>query len=325
MTNSTDTEAGHSCWIVSDGRRGIENQALGLAEAVQAQMRAAGQSLDIHKVVTRKDGFVTLPDAPAPELWIGCGRAAIPLARKHRAIFPRCFFTYVQDPRTRHDDFDLIIAPEHDRLFRSNAIAMTGSPNRISAAQLDEARAAFRDRIDALPAPRAAVLIGGDSKRYKLTPAIADYLVTRLEALLDLDVSLMITVSRRTPARAAAILKTAFAEDDRVWFFDGEGDNPYFAFLAAADWVFVTEESTNMLVEAATAGKPVYALPLSGTPGKFALLHASLEGHDAMRPWMGRLDSWTYPRLEETERVARLLIARWMGQAQQPANKERAV
>jgi len=310
MGSTTQSGTPPVIWIVSDGRRGIENQALGLAEAVRDQLPGGAR---IERVITRKDGYVTLPDSPAPDLWIGCGRAAIPLVRKHRRIFPRCYFVYVQDPRYRHREFDLIIAPDHDRLRKPNAITMLGSPNRISTAQIDAAMAQFGDALDALPAPRAAVLIGGDSKRFKLTPEIADYLADRLTGLLDQGLSLMVTVSRRTPTAAAKRLKTALEGRERVWFFDGEGENPYFAFLGAADWIFVTEESTNMLVEAATIGKPVYALAMSGEPGKFGYLHAALEGHGALRPYLGQLERWEYPPLRETSRVAGELISHWQG------------
>ncbi|WP_417485015.1 mitochondrial fission ELM1 family protein [Maricaulis salignorans] len=299
------------CWVVSDGRRGIENQALGLAEAVQAQLAAAGTGMRIGRAVAHKDGSVALPDCGPPDLWIGCGRAAIKLAGRHRRTFTRCFFTYVQDPRTRYRDFDLILAPAHDRLTRPNALAMIGSPNRISATLLEDGRAGFAAQIEALAPPRAAVLIGGDSKRFRLTPRIADYLVKRLEGLLADNVSLMITASRRTPKALSDRLSQAFAGHPRVWLFDGEGENPYFAFLAAADWIFVTEESTNMLVEASATGKPVYALPMDGSAGKFTRLHAALEAHGAMRPWLGRLEKWSYTPLAETDRAAGLLINRW--------------
>ncbi len=298
-------------WVVSDGRRGIENQALGLAEAVASRLSTPCR---IERVVIRKGGLVALPAASRPDLWIGCGRAAVGLARKHRMIFPDAYFVYVQDPRGRHELFDLIIAPDHDRLVRSNVVTMIGSPNRISQAQLEEGRAQFADRIDALPAPRAAVLIGGASKRYKVTPRIADYLEARLHDLLEQGVSLMVTVSRRTPDDVRKGLSARFAGHDRVWFFDGEGENPYFAFLAAADWIFVTEESTNMLLEAGATGAPVYVLPMAGEPGKFARLHASLEGRNITRPYLGRLDRWDYQPLAETGRIADLLLKRWRGQ-----------
>ncbi|WP_203291895.1 mitochondrial fission ELM1 family protein [Maricaulis parjimensis] len=305
-------------WVVSDGRRGIENQALGLAEAVSD---ALGGVFQIERVVVHKGGLVALPAASHPDIWIGCGRAAIPLARKHRRIFPDTFFVYVQDPRGHYGEFDLIIAPDHDRLKRPNAISMIGSPNRISRAKLDEGRAEFAAQIDALPAPRAAVLIGGASKRFKVTPQIADYLEQRLDDLLALDVSLMLTVSRRTPDAIRDRLAERFADRERVWFFDGDGPNPYFAFLAAADWIFVTEESTNMLLEAGATGAPVYVLPMAGDPGKFARLHAALEGRDITRPYLGRLDRWTYAPLAETGRMAQALIRRW--RADQPAVAKR--
>ncbi|WP_339743258.1 mitochondrial fission ELM1 family protein [uncultured Maricaulis sp.] len=306
------------CWVVSDGRRGIENQALGLADAVAAQLAHRDITLQIGTAIAHKDGSVALPDCGPPDLWIGCGRAAIKLAARHRNISPRCFFAYVQDPRTRHGDFDLILAPAHDRLVRPNAISMIGSPNRISTAALAAGRAAFAPQIDALPGPRAAILIGGDSKRFRLTPRIADYLVGRMEDLLAQNVSLMITLSRRTPKALTERLTKTFGGRDRVWLFDGEGENPYFAFLAAADWIFVTEESTNMLVEASATGKPVYALPMDGSAGKFTRLHAALEGVGALRPWLGRLETWSYPPLAETARAASLLIERWHPNAPPP-------
>jgi mitochondrial fission protein ELM1 len=299
------------CWVVSDGRRGIENQAIGLAEAVAAELDTRHIPLKIGRAIAHKDGSVALPDCGPPDLWIGCGRAAIKLARKHRNISRDEFFVYVQDPRTHYRDFDLILAPAHDRLVRPNAVSMIGSPNRISATELAEGRAAFAQQIDALPGPRAAILIGGDSKRFRLTPRIADYLVSRIEDLLAQEVSVMITLSRRTPKALAERLASEFSGRDRVWLFEGEGVNPYFAFLAAADWIFVTEESTNMLVEASATGKPVYALPMDGSAGKFTRLHAALQGMGAMRPWLGRLEKWSYTPLAETTRAAKLLIARW--------------
>ena len=300
------------CWTVTDGRRGIENQALGLAEAVAAKLAGDGITLEIRRAVIRSGGMVSLPDLGPPDLWIGCGRAAISLARAHRGIFPNCFFTYIQDPRGRYADFDLIIAPAHDRLVRPNAIDMIGSPNRISAEKLAEGARQFAARPGAPDNPRAAILIGGDSKRFRLTPRISDYLIDRMEGLLAQDAGLMVTTSRRTPDALASKITAQFAGRERVWLYDGQGENPYFAFLAAADWIFVTEESTNMLVEACATGTPVYALPMDGEAGKFTRLHAALEARGAMRPYLGRLERWKYAPLDETSRIAGRLIDAWL-------------
>ncbi|MDG1417684.1 MAG: mitochondrial fission ELM1 family protein [Maricaulis sp.] len=316
MLSDANSSLAKSCWVVSDGRRGIENQPLGLAEAVAEKLAAQGVTLEIGKVIARKDGFVTLPGNDSPDLWLGCGRAAVGLVRKHRRIFPDCFYAYVQDPRTRYRDFDLIIAPSHDRLRRENAVSMIGSPNRIRATMLSEGAAQFSEKLATLEAPRVAVLIGGDSKRFKLDKRITKYLLQRLGEMLDHGNQLMITVSRRTPAATRKALAARFGADERVWYFDGAdeqaGDNPYFAFLAAADWILVTEESTNMLVEAAGCGKPVYVLPMAGQPGKFSGLHSALEGSGRVRPYLGQLDSWSCPPLDETSRISELLLERWL-------------
>ena len=136
-------------------------------------------------------------------------------------------------------------------------------------------------------------------------------LMGRVGDLLERGLSVMVSVSRRTPASLRTALVEQYGQDNRVWLFDGDGDNPYFAFLAAADWIFVTEDSTNMLTEAAATGTPVYSLPLGGSQGKFGYLHAALEGHGALRPFLGRLDTWTYPPLDETTRIAALVARQW--------------
>lgn len=292
-------------WAVADARRGVENQAIGLAEALA---RACGGQA--HRALIRDDGFVTLPDAENPAVWIGCGRPAIRVARKHRKSYPRARFVYVQDPRGQYDLFDVIIAPDHDRLKVRNAIAMTGSPNRLTQERIVAETEKFSDRLSALSPPRAALLIGGPNKRLKMTPTVQASIRQRAEWLLAQGYSLMVTTSRRTPAGLVREL-AALAEYDRCDFYTGEGDNPYFAFLGSADLIFVTEDSTNMLTEAAFTGRPVYSLPLEGNPGKFRLLHAGLEARDALRPFLGRLDDWTYAPLDETRRIATLLAERF--------------
>lgn len=293
-------------WAVADTRRGVENQAIGLAEAMAREIGHAVSS----RVTIRDDGFVTLPGEEDPDVWVGCGRPAIKLLNRHRKVFPAARFVYVQDPRKHHDRFDLIVAPGHDRVRAPNAISMIGSPHRVSAERLERDTAAFAERIAALPSPRAAVMVGGPSKRFKVTQAVSDNLEARIGDLLGAGYGVMLSVSRRTPGSLTRRLKARFGEDKRVWLFDGEGDNPYFAFLDAADLIFVTEDSTNMLVEAAATGTPVYSLPLEGDPGKFARLYCALEAHGALRPFLGTIERWTYAPLDETSRAAREAVLR---------------
>nr|MEA2799756.1 uncharacterized protein [Phenylobacterium sp.] len=84
-------------WAVSDGRVGIEAQALGLAEGIARQRPASivakrvGWPLGLGWLPSTLVPFPRLllradsPIAPPwPDIWIGAGRASLPLSRRVR-------------------------------------------------------------------------------------------------------------------------------------------------------------------------------------------------------------------------------------------------
>ncbi|MFN3931076.1 MAG: mitochondrial fission ELM1 family protein [Brevundimonas sp.] len=323
-------------WVVSDGRAGIENQALGLAEAVQ---RLFPSVITVKRIRWRK-AFDRLPSAlkatwmldpssdpatpgpgePWPDLWIAAGRATLPLsAAARRRSGDRAFVVQTQDPRWKRDVYNLVVVPAHDALSGPNVLSITGSPHRVTAARLAEGAAAFEGVLKPLPRPRVTVLVGGRSASFDLPEGHAAELADRIaDAVAAAGGSLMLTFSRRTPDAAKQVMTARLSGlPGTIW--DGTGPNPYFAFLHFADHVLVTEDSANMAAEAASTGKPVHILPMvplkSG--GKFARLHADLRERGAARPFDGTLAGWTYAPLTETERAARVVLER-MGRPAAP-------
>ena len=307
----------------------MENQALGLAEAVQ---RLCPSRITVKRVRWRK-AFDKLPSAlkarwmldassdtitPAPgeawpDLWIATGRATLPLsATVRQRSGGKTFVVQTQDPRWRNSAYDLIVAPAHDRVQGPNVLSITGSPHRVTAERTAEGATVFADRLDPLPRPRVAVLIGGRSKAFDLTETHATALADRIaQAIEAANGSLMLTFSRRTPEAAKAAIAARLAHlPGLIW--DGTGANPYFAFLHVADHVLVTEDSANMAAEAASTGKPVHVLPMIPLKAgdKFARLHTDLRDSGAARPFDGTLEAWQYAPLKETERAARLALER---------------
>ncbi|WP_425996622.1 mitochondrial fission ELM1 family protein [Caulobacter sp. DWR1-3-2b1] len=320
-------------WAISDGRAGIEAQAIGLAEAVAREARAQGGEATIEvKRVSWTGRIGRLPwwlnllprrwltpesqiNGPWPNLWIAAGRATLPLSiRAKRWSGGKTFVVQIQDPRVPPQMFDLVIPPKHDRLSGDNILPITGSPHRVTATRLASEYEVFKAQLDDLPRPRVAVLLGGKSKAFDLPVERAAQMAHQIQIPLEQDGgSLLMTFSRRTPEPARALLTARLRHlPGMIW--DGEGPNPYFAFLAAADYILVTEDSTNMATEAASTGKPVFILKMEGSSLKFRIFHEELERQGAARPYGGAYHGWSYEPVDETGRAAREVLARMRGE-----------
>jgi mitochondrial fission protein ELM1 len=320
-------------WAISDGRAGIEAQAVGLSEAVAREARARDIPVQIEIKRVGWTGRVgRLPwwlnwfprrwlnpeseiNGPWPDLWIAAGRATLPLSiRAKRWSGAKTYVVQIQDPRVPPQMFDLVIPPKHDRLSGDNILPITGSPHRVTEARLASEYEKFKDQLDAMPHPRVAVLLGGKSKAFDLSSERAAQIAHQIQIPLEQDGgSLLMTFSRRTPEPARALLTARLRHlPGMIW--DGEGANPYFAFLAAADYILVTEDSTNMATEAASTGKPVFILKMDGQSLKFRLFHEELERQGAARPYGGAFHGWTYEPVDETGRAAREVLARLRGE-----------
>ncbi len=317
--------------IVSDGRAGMANQVRGLAEAMARQKPDGIDACTIRETrlaiaapwrnlpgflwgdpLTKNQPPIDL--STPPDIWIGCGRLSLPFARplKARGVF----VVQLQNPRSKLSHFDVVIPPRHDRLEGDNVAPMLGSPNRLTQNQLREDAARLLPFISGLPSPRIAVLIGGPSKAFRMSDIVQDRIMEQLQSLHDSGAGLMITTSRRTPTRLISLLREQFS-CDHIFQWHGDNDlkpgfNPYFGMLGLADHILVTEESTNMITEAAFTGQSIHLLRLEGGNAKFARFHQAIRKAAIARPLELPLQSWTYPPLRETDRIANTVWERWL-------------
>ncbi len=321
------------CWVVTDGRAGIENQALGLAEAVaretdlivtRKRIRVAAPWRSLPRLAwgdpfTRLESDGALLRAPYPDLWIGCGRMSVPFTMAVKKRSPDTYTVQLQNPRAPYREFDLIIPPAHDRVKADNAFSILGSANRITSAKLEAGAEALAPLIDHLPRPRVAVLIGGSNSANKVDGAQVDRLADVLRNALSEGAGLMVTTSRRTPEAVTEAIR-GFADNDAVfqWTDDaGEASvNPYFGILGAADHILVTEDSVNMVAEAAMTGRPVHIhrwreRRRAQAQDKFARFLDALRDRGVCADFTGQFDERSYEPLDETQRAAAEVVRRW--------------
>ncbi len=326
MNDFSKGEPKHTCWVVTDGKAGMEVQCLGLAEALEfkpvvkrIQVNRPWRWLTPWLIPNPLGAISTVRDSlepPWPDLLISCGRQAVaPAIAVQKASAGDTFIVHVQDPVVDPTRFDVVVTPQHDRLRAPNVIVTTGGLNRVTEGRLAAAAVRFAPRFERLPRPLVAVLLGGNNKVYRFTREAAQRLSERLALLSRREnVGLLVTASRRTDAKIVAIVRQALSERPaEIW--DGNGDNPYFGFLALADAFVVTADSVNMVCEAATTGKPVHVVELVGGSAKSTRFHDTLREAGVTRPFDGRLERWSYSALRDTERAAteirRRLDARW--------------
>jgi uncharacterized protein len=304
---------------MTTGEAGMLSQVVGLAQAVglpyetkTVHPRAPWRWLPGHWAarlgvlsdLDPKDGI----GPPWPDLLITCGRRSVAaaLAIKH-ASHGRTFAVHIQDPRVPPNCFDMVVPPEHDGLAGPNVYPSKGALHKLTHKALDEAAEHFHEPFSTIRKPFVAVLIGGKSRAYDLTPSRMRELATQLKSLItNHGAGMVITTSRRTGADNEAILREVLAGTDAtVW--DGTGENPYLGMLALADIIVVTEDSASMVSEACYTGKPVYVARLEGGSRRFRALHRSLEVAGFTRPFTGALETWNYEPLDENQRIAAIV------------------
>ncbi len=304
-----------TCWVVTDGKPGMENQCLGLAEALgltpvvkRVSLRSPWRQLSPYLRLGNR--FAAGPNGdpirpPWPDLLIGTGRQSIaPSLAVRKLSHGRTFTVQIQDPQIGPRHFNTVVVPRHDRLRGANVLVTRGALHRVTPKILADAGERHAARLAHLPHPRIAVLIGGNNGVYALTPTITGDVAEKLAALSRAHgAGLMVTPSRRTGEDNEAILRARLSSlPAEVW--DGTGENPYFAYLSLADAIVVTCDSVSMTSEACSTGKPVYVIDLEGGSPKFRAFHDGLVKDGITRPFTGDLDHWTYPTFNDTEEVA---------------------
>lgn len=322
-------------WVLDDPRAGTSAQAIGIAEQLGVPFRRIGLSFNwlahaagigargsVRGLAGRGGALATaLADlsegAGQPHLVISSGSraATVALWLKDRL---GCRIVHCMRPGLggmfRWGEFDLLVVPEHDGPAPArNVFPVLGAPHRISPSALRAATQRWHDRLDHLPQPVVALLVGGPVRGTNLEPARAHALgVSVARAAAARGGSVVATTSRRTGSEAADALAAGLGRAMHLIYRWGEpGENPYAGFLAAADAVVVTADSVSMMSEACATSVPVHiALPeLAGA--RHRRLIAGLIEAGQVRTFRGHLGGWSRTPLDEAGRVATEIRARF--------------
>lgn len=312
-------------WALVDDRPGTATQVLGIA----GQLAKDGNELAIKLIrynrlsflpnILKGRFFPCLDKAsmaqlapPLPDIVIAAGRRAAPalLWIKHQK--PACFTVQVMHPDMNLQHFDAVVLPKHDQPpTLPNVISTLGAPHRWTKEGLAKAVDKHKETLDSLPRPYTAVLIGGNTKYGELMEADILRLCGKLANMIG-EGSLLVTTSRRTPSKLVSLLKEKLPSPYWLHTAEETGENPYPAFLGAADRIIVTADSISMISEACIRGVPVYAFSPEYTMSqKHQRALAMFEREALVRPLAQYDAEWQGSKiLDESARISAIIHER---------------
>ena len=301
--------------IITEGMHGMISQAEGLAKALDLNF--------FHEKIELNSFWKFIPPRFTPikkivfknkikedfDIIISCGRkSVIPSIFIKKNSKKKVFNIHIQDPKVSLDNFDVVVAPQHDNLSGNNVISTKGAIHYLSIQEINENKGYLSNKIK--PAKEVvALILGGPNKYYKFTKEnIKNVFLKITENFIKKNFQLIIVPSIRTPKDIIKLANEYFGKDHLV--INEVDKKAYLSALGLSKFLVVTCDSSSMISEAAITGKPIYVADIPATKDdyrfrKFINLFKEL---NIIRILDSNIENWDYERLDETNRVAKEII-----------------
>lgn len=305
-------------WAITDGSQGMISQVNGLAYYLNKNFTEKKcvvkwpwsffqpGFIPIFKNIFNKDLFKSYP----PHIIITCGRKSVYASLYLKKILRKKLISiHIQNPKVNFKNFDFVISPNHDKISGKNIINSVGALNHINKIIINKTKTLFK-----VPQNKKKVLIilGGENNHYNFNETILKKLILKIKGLLSKknNYFFIFVSSRRTDKNFINIINKQLKKNIYVW--DNKTNNPYLFSLKIADYIIVTSDSTSMISEACSTGKPVFIfhLPFKRKSLRFEYFHREFEKKGFTRPFKNKLYTWKYKPLNESKRIARILTTR---------------
>ena len=163
--------------------------------------------------------------------------------------------------------FDIVIMPYHDYLKihknKKNIIVTIGAPNCIDEKSLEDGRKSLEKVINIPPNSNIiGILLGGNDNNYSIS---IEWIKNFLKVIdkLNSNIKFFISTSKRTEKKVVEFIKEYIEKFGKFLYaeFPGLSQNShYLGIIGLSNYIFVTEDSINMISEAITGGKPTLIL-----------------------------------------------------------------
>jgi len=302
--------------LLTQGMHGMISQVEGMAKALNSDFSHKIVRLNfpwnlippkftpVSSVVLKDKTYITKEEIP--DLVISCGRKSVVPSILLKKKNSKIFTIHIQDPKVSLKNFDAIIAPEHDNLSGDNVYSSKGAIHYITETEIEKAKSYLIKKINSQKL--VSLILGGPNKYYKFDK---DQLLQILNMIKSNFVSegykVIVIPSMRTPK---ASIELATKEMNSCGYVVNRVDKQaYLSAYGLANYIVVTCDSTSMISEAATSGKPIFVAHMKPKKNnyRFQKFFKLFREIGITRDLGEKVEPWTYNKHNEAERIGNLI------------------
>ena len=300
--------------ILTEGMHGMISQAEGMAKALNAEF--------IHKTVKLKFPWnfippkvtpvseivlkekINLNQKDFPNLIISCGRKSVIPSIIIKKQYPKVFTIHIQNPKVNFKYFDAIVAPQHDAIHGENVYNSLGAIHYITEKEIEGSKNYLAKKIKSKKI--VSIILGGPNKYYSFNREQLLEIFNKIKsAFVSKGYEVIVIPSIRTPKKSIELAIKEMGACGHV--VNSVDKQAYLSAYALANYVVVTCDSTSMISEAATSGKPVYIAHMKTKRNnyRFKKFFKLFNDMGITRDLASTKDEpWTYDKHNEAARIA---------------------
>ena len=299
--------------LLTEGMHGMISQVEGLAKGLDIDF--------IHEKIELNNFWKLFPPKFTPinsfvfknkieknfDIIISCGRKSIiPSIYLKKKFKNKVMNIHIQNPKVSLNNFDYIIAPEHDGLIGKNVLVTKGAIHYITEDDLIKNQSYLKPKINKEKV--VTMIVGGPNKYYDFNDNIIENIFLNVQNdFIDKGYQLIFIPSMRTPKNIIEKAVNFFNEKQII--IKNIDKKAYLSSMKLADHIIVTCDSTSMISEAAITGKPIYVaqMPSIRKNDRFQNFYKLFKSLNIIRDLEKTIDNWNYTKLNETDRISKYL------------------
>jgi len=296
--------------LLTEGMHGMISQVEGLARALDLDF--------IHEKIELSNFWRFIPPRLTPvqnfvfknkieknfNIVISCGRkSVIPSIFLKRKFKNKIMNIHIQDPKVSLNNFDFVVAPEHDEISGQNVLITKGAIHYLRNEELEENEKYLKNRVSREKI--VSMIVGGPNKYYDYNEDLIDQIFLKIENnFIKNGYQLIFIPSLRTPNRIIEKAQKYFSSDEII--IDYVDKKAYLSALKLANYIIVTCDSTSMISEAAMTGKPIYVAQMEPIKKnkRFKSFFQLFKSLNIIKDLDNTIEDWQYERLNETDKIS---------------------